>query len=150
MATLNNYKVEFAANGFVPGVDISDAYWTKAVSETVLLQDIFSSMCNKVIDKINETWHKYESIREKDRIMGLRFFTQQCQEAMEIDDSTTYVDWTERYFKDICETVDEIAAMSNYIVRSNLFRDGDLLVFGTKFRNKPEWKIDLRLRQVEN
>ena len=83
-------------------------------------------------------------------MMGLRFFTQQCQEAMEIDDSTTYVDWTERYFKDICETVDEIAAMSNYVVRSNLFRDGDLLVFGTKFRNKPEWKIDLRLRQVEN
>ena len=148
MMELTNYKPEFAANGFVPGVDISDAYWARAISETILLQDIFSYMCNNVIDKINENWNKYETIKMKDRILGTTIFTRECQEVMEIDDNTTYVDWTERFFKDICETVDEVAEMNHYVVRSHLFRDGDLLVFGTRFVNKPEWTIDLRLRRV--
>lgn len=149
MATMNNYKAEFVANSFVPGVDISDAYWAKAVSEAVLMQNLFSEMSNQVIGKLNDNWHKYEGIKAMDQMMGSQVFTEMCWKAMDIDANTTYIDWIEKYFKEICNAVDTTAAMNQYMVRSNLFRDGDLLVFGVKFVNKPEWTIDLRLRQVD-
>jgi hypothetical protein len=35
--------------------------------------------------------------------------------------------------------------LSGFSIRSHLFRDGDLPVFGVEFKTKPEWWIDFVL-----
>ena len=143
------FKAKFNAHGFVPGVDISNENWQMLISEFMAMQNQFAYMCNQIQEKINDLWSKYETIKKFDEIGGNCMTTYLTQKTMGIDEKTTYNDWVEMWYKDICEAVDSCAAFAGFHLRSNLFRDGDLPVFGAKVKNRPEWTIDLLLEPVE-
>lgn len=141
------FVTEFIAHGFVPGKDISKEDWNAAIGEYVSMYDQYANATNGMIDRLNDTWNKYESIKVSDGDNGL--FTKMMQTTMDISNETTYVDWIEKWFKDVVQVVDTMAAMSGFRMRGNLFRDGDVPVYGVKFKDKPEWTIDFVLRPAE-
>jgi len=144
-----NFKAKFNAHGFVPGVDISQRDWQNVICEFTAMYDQFANMSNQVIDRLNETWEKYESIKRMDNLMGGEMATFMTQKTMGIDEKTTYEDWMEKWYKDICEAVDACAIMAGFKLRSNLFRDDNVPLFGAKFKDRPEWTIDMSLEPVE-
>lgn len=143
------FKAKFNAHGFVPGVDISYENWQTAISEFIIMQDQFVYMSNQILEKVNGLWEKYEHIKKLDEITGSCMATFQTQKSMGIDEKTTYNDWIEMWYKDVCEAVDSCAELSGFHLKSNLFRDGDMPVFGAKFKDRPEWTVDLSLEPVE-
>jgi hypothetical protein len=150
MATVE-FKAKFNAKGFVPGIDISEEEWELAISEFLAMQNQFAQNCNKIQDKLNENWEKYETIKRKDELLGCSgIYTRMTQQAMGISDKTTYGDWLERWYKEVCDVIDECAEFAGFHLRSNLHREEDLPMFGAKFKDRPDWKIELTLEQVEN
>ena len=148
MATMN-YNAKFNAKGFIPGVDISETEWSLAISEFMLMQDQFVQNCSLIQEKLDTSWEKYENIKKRDQIMGSKMFTRMCQHEMGISDDTTYGDWLEKWYKEECKILDECAEMAGFRIRSNLHRIEDLPMFGAKFKDRPDWKIELTLELVE-
>ena len=141
------FVTEFIAHGFVPGKDISQEDWNAAICEYMAMYEQYANATNGMIDRLNDTWNKYESIKKTDGNFG--FWTGLMQTTMDISNETTYVEWLEKWFKEASDAVDTMAAMSGFKLRGNIFRDGDLPVYGVKFKDKPEWTIDFVLRPVE-
>lgn len=141
------FVTEFIAHGFVPGKDISQEDWNAAIGEYVSMYEQYANATNGMIDRLNDIWNKYESM--KNTYGGSSLGVSMMQMTMDISNETTYVDWIERWFKQTVHAVDAMAAMSGFRMRGNLFRDGDVPVYGVKFKDKPEWTIDFVLRPAE-
>lgn len=56
---------------------------------------------------------------------------------------TTYNDWIEKWYRDLADAVDLSFQWSR--LQSYIFRDGDLPVYGVKFKDHPDWKMDFTL-----
>lgn len=142
---MKEFKATVNARGFIPGKDISDKEWTEIVSEFIAMQNQFATMSNEVIDKINDTWHRYEEIKKMDETTGNCISTFLTQMTMGIDSKSTYEDWVEIWYKQICEAIDTCAAMAGFKIRSNIFRADGIPLFGAKFKEKPDWTMDITL-----
>lgn len=141
------FNVEFIAHGFVPGKDISEEDWNKAISEYATMYEQYAKATNDMMDRLNETWNKYEILQ---KVYGDDYlYTKMMRNTMEISNETTYTDWLERWFGEVVRVVDMMAAISGFRMRGYLFRDGDVPVYGVKFKDKPEWTIDFVLKPVE-
>lgn len=143
-------RAKWNPKGFVPGKDISETYWNRAIDEFALMYNQFAQMSNQVLDKINDTWERYESIKRLDTITGSSMATYLTQQAMGIEEQATYGDWLAKWYTEICEAIDQIALISGFIMRSDIWRDEDGNPhFGVKFGQKPEWKIYMTVEQAE-
>ena len=138
------FNCKFNARGFTPGVDITNEKWQEAVQEFAAMYDLYAKSCNEITDRLNETWEKYEDIMKNDRILGTNL-AELTRSVMGISENTTYCDYMEIWFKQICDMVDDCAKTAGFYIRSNLFRENDCPIFGGKFLDHPDWTIDMSL-----
>lgn len=143
------YKVEFNVRGFTPGQDISEKEFQEAVSEFISMQNKFAESTNQILDKANDLWLRYENIQKMDNMGGQCMSTFMARIEMGIDETTTYYDWLERWYNAVLEVVNHMGQLAGFKTEGYIFRDGELPVFGSRFRKKPEWKIDLLLKPAE-
>lgn len=142
------FRIKFNTHGFEIGKDISNEDWNMVQAEFMAMYDSFADQANKVIDKINETWESYESTKRLADSMGQHSLVEFMASSMGINENYDYNDWIEKWYKQISIGIDFVAAMSQFKVRSNIFRDGDVPIFGGKFKDKPEWTFDFELEPV--
>lgn len=142
------FRIKFNTHGFEIGKDISNEDWNMVQAEFMAMYNIFANMANQVLDKINETWESYEYTKLFAERMGNYNSVKDMVESMGINENYDYNDWAEKWYKQIIIGVDAAAAMSQFKVRSNIFRDGDVPIFGGKFKDKPEWTFDFELEPV--
>ena len=143
------FRIKFNTHGFEIGKDISNEDWNMVQAEFMAMYDSFADQANKVIDKINETWESYESTKRLADSMGQHSLVEFMASSMGINETYDYNDWIEKWYKQIGIGIDFAAAMSQFKVRSNIFRDGDVPIFGGKFKDKPEWTFDFELEPVD-
>ena len=148
MEDMMDYVVDFHAHGFDPEKDISEEEWELLKAELVTMNNLFANGINLLMDRINDTWERYESIKVTDRIIGSDIHTVMAQLSMGISENDTYWDWLEKWMKDVAKVIDEQAGISGLHIRSNIFRDGDEPMYGVKVKDKPEWTIDFTLKPV--
>ena len=146
---IKELRTKFQAKGFEVGKDISWQEWQKLIAEFVTLQDLYANMFNQVIGQINDVWSKYEDIRAIDATIGGCGATLMARMVMGVDVDASYSDWMEKWMKDICEIVDESAENAGFRLRSDLFREDDIPMFGTKFKDREDWKVLMTLEAVE-
>ena len=142
------FRIKFNTHGFEIGKDISNEDWNMAQAEFMAMYDSFANQANKVMDKINDIWDKYEEIKKMADSIGVPELVTAMARSMEIPETYDYNDWVEKWYKQIIVGIDFVAAMSQFKVRSNIFRDGDVPIFGGKFKDKPEWTFDFELEPV--
>ena len=142
------FRIKFNTHGFEIGKDISNEDWTVIQAEFMAMYDSFANQANKVMDKINDVWDKYEEIKKMADSIGVPELVTAMARSMEIPETYDYNDWVEKWYKQIIVGIDFAATISQFKVRSNIFRDGDVPIFGGKFKDKPEWTFDFELEPV--
>ena len=142
------FRIKFNTHGFEIGKDISNEDWNMVQAEFMAMYDSFVDQANKVMDKINDVWDKYEEIKKMADSIGVPELVTAMARSMEIPETYDYNDWVEKWYKQIIVGIDFAATMSQFRIRSNIFRDGDVPIFGGKFKDKPEWTFDFELEPV--
>ena len=137
------YVAELHTKGFEIGQDITKEEFEKLKEQFVQMNNIFADYINQALPKINEVWEQYELIREKGDLLALATMHQ----IMEIDSSTEYGDWLEKYFKEIANCVDLGFNESRLI--SNIFKEDGMPIYGVKIKGHQNWEIDMTLKQIE-
>lgn len=146
---IKELRAKFDAEGFEVGKDVSFEEWQMLIVEFGGMYDQYATMLNQVVGKIDEVWSKYEYIRSMDASMGGSISTMLTRAAMGIDENANYGDWMEKWAKEICEAIDRAATFAGYKLRSDLFREDDIPLFGAKFSDNPNWKIRMTLEAIE-
>lgn len=142
MEELKNLKVEFRYEGFVPGVDISERTLGELRELYILMHQAFSTMVNGMIEKINDSWAVFETGRS----LGYEEFTKTIQDVIDVPDNASYQDWIEAWYKRINNIVNKAAP--NPFLIGDIFLDGDMPVYGVKFKENPNWRMDFVLTEV--
>ena len=142
------FRIKFNTHGFEIGKDISNEDWNMVQAEFMAMYDSFADQANKVMDKINDVWDKYEETKKMADSIGVPELVTAMARSMEIPETYDYNDWVEKWYKQIIVGIDFAATISHFKIRSNIFRDGDVPIFGGKFKDKPEWTFDFELEPV--
>lgn len=142
------FRIKFNTHGFEIGKDISNEDWNMVQAEFMAMYDSFADQANKVMDKINDVWDKYEEIKKMADSIGVPELVTAMARSMEIPETYDYNDWVEKWYKQIIVGIDFAATISHFKIRSNIIRDGDVPIFGGKFKDKPEWTFDFELEPV--
>jgi len=135
------YKAVFHTEGFETGKDVSEEEINLLRGLFVQMYDAFSTGINQNLEKINDIWHKYEDLKRK----GDRFAIALCRQAMEIDSEMDYTGWLEKWYKETANVVDLAYAWSP--LQSRIFRDGENLIYGVCFAERPDWTMHLTIEQ---
>ena len=146
---IKELKAKFTAEGFEIGKDVSFEEWQSLIMEFRGMYDQYATMFNQVVGKINEIWSKYDDIKRMDASMGGSLATMMTRMTMEIEENASYGDWTEKWAKKICESIDIAAEFAGFKLRSDLFREDDIPMFGAKFTDNPNWKVRMTLVAIE-
>ena len=136
---LNNWKVEFHYEGFIPGVDISEEELGLMRELYITMYKAFSTMLNRNIDGIKAIWEGYETLCS----FGSDESLERARKAMNIDENATENDWIERWCKEISEELDK--NVPNSFLSGDIFRDGDIPLYGVKFNKNNNWKMNFTL-----
>lgn len=142
------FRIKFNTHGFEIGKDISNEDWNMVQAEFMAMYDSFADQANKIMDKINDVWDKYEETKKMADSIGVPELVTAMARSMEIPETYDYNDWVEKWYKQIIVGIDFAATISHFKIRSNIFRDGDVPIFGGKFKDKPEWTFDFELEPV--
>lgn len=142
------FKVILEAHGFEIGKDISETEWQKVQAEFMTLWDYFVNATSELYDKINDIWETYEYAKELDKLTGNNRTSSLMAISMGIPENYDYNDWIEKWYKQIAIGIDAMAAFCNFEVRSNIFRDENEPKYGGKFKDKPEWTINMTVEPV--
>ena len=135
------YKAVFHEHGFEAGKDVSEAELEQLRELFMVMYDLFTTGLNPVMEKINQTWEKYVDIKET----GDTLATYMTQRVMGINSETKYIDWVEKWYKDIADSVDMSFMWAP--LKSRIFRDGEILVYGVAFKEHPEWTMDFTIEE---
>ena len=143
------FRAKFHAKGFEVGKDVSWGEWQAAIAEFVGMQNAYAEISNQYLDQLNQTWSQYESIKATDAMMGWSVSTYMAQLQMGVDEDVTYGDWMEKWAKQFGEIIDSIVTTAGFRLRSDIFREDDIPIYGAKFKDQPEWRIQMTLEPVE-
>lgn len=145
------YKVNIHGHGFEIGKDISENELETLQAEYMAMYQAFADMSNSVLEQINATWKKYEEAVELSNLVGgedRKVIADELRTVMGIKEADDYNDWVEKWYMQIAEAIDINAEMAKFRMRSNIFRDGDIPIYGAKFVDHPEWTMDFTLEPV--
>lgn len=139
------YKVVYHAHGFDPEKDLTPIEWEMAKAQYVQMYNMFCQGTNQGLPKINSTWQKYQDVKESGDILT----TFQFEQVMGILDHSgmTYEDWVEKWYLEYAHAVDMGVGLMTRLW-SDIYRDGDYVGYGVKFKDHPEWKITFTLEKV--
>ena len=65
-----NFNAKFHGHGFDLEKDISKEVKERVQAELIAMYNMFAEMSNKVLDKINGTWDRYEHIKKLDDLLN--------------------------------------------------------------------------------
>ena len=136
------YKAIFHEHGFEAGKDVSEAELMRLRELFMAMYELFTTGVNSVMEKVNETWEKYEYIKENGDIFSIIAL----QRVMGITSETQYNDWLEKWYKELANSVD--MGFKWAPLKSRIFRDGELPVYGVAFKEHPEWTMDFTIEEL--
>ena len=135
-------KVNFHEVGFIPGKDISEKEMESLRTQFMEMYNLWAGYVNQVQEKINETWNRYEDIKNhNDSIVTLM-----CQLTMEITEEMDYFDWCEKWYKDIAKCVD--LGFTHTRLRGSIFRDDNNPIYGVTFIDHPDWSMNFTIELI--
>lgn len=137
-----NYKAVFHEKGFIPGKDITEEELEQLRAQFVEMQNLFADGINPALKKLNDIWARYEDIRNKGDVLAIWL----TQNTMGINSETEYNDWLAMWYEIFAHGVD--LSFQNTRLESNIFRDGDQPIYGVRFKDHPEWTMDITLEPM--
>ena len=133
-------RVEFHEKGFTPGKDVSELEMEKLRDQFMQMYNFWATNTNTIQDKINDLWEKYERILKSGDDIAIYL----CEKTMDIKKGMDYYDWCEKWYKEVAQGVDLVFIGSR--LKSRIFRDGELPIYGVEFKDHPDWTIDFTLK----
>ena len=138
-----NFKTNFHWHGVNPNIEFSINEKNKILDEFVSNYNYYCEITNAINDKINHIWNGLESAKATN---NEKFITEiAC--AMGVGKDCTYCEWVKKVFTDITDQMN-IHGIGKKL-ESFIFMDGDIPVYGARFKEHPEWTIDFTLESVE-
>lgn len=135
-------KVVFHEHGFEVGKDISFEELEKLREQFVTMSNLFADGANAALEKLNKIWEQYEYILKIGNVFDIR----QTQEAMGIESDTDYNDWIAKWYQELANCVD--LSFTDTRLKSYIFRDDGVPIYGVQFKDHPDWTMDITLEQM--
>ena len=138
---LKTFDVVFHTHGFEVGRDITDGEWEMYKGFFMAMYNAFVKGFNDNLPKINDTWRRFEQIKalgDLESVLAAELF-------MDVGFGSTYEDWVERWMKETASAVDSGFWFTG--LKGNIFRDGEMPMYGVKFEKHPGWTMDISIKE---